>query len=203
MNEIGRVIGGDMDDVQSAKVADPRNYDDIGRYLEECSDIQMESAWEAHEKLTAPNGMSFHEMLAFIEDEDLRAHMIEIKYPYLVNEERRTPQDAKRILTYAARGLLSPAVVRRAMSRQTALSKRPVSAKQFQAGSERHRTELEQALRHRHNPEPVTLGIDEIDALIPGGIAPGEVLHIVGGEGGLKTSLLLHILCNYISTFAP
>jgi KaiC/GvpD/RAD55 family RecA-like ATPase len=83
--------------------------------------------------------------------------------------------------------------------RGSLLSKRPESESQFEneAQRARHRTELEQALRHRHSLVPLALGIDKLDALIPGGITAGEVLHIVGGEGGLKTSLLLHILCSY------
>ncbi|MCL2009127.1 MAG: RAD55 family ATPase [Synergistaceae bacterium] len=129
----------------------------------------------------------------------MRSHLIEIQYSHLLQEEHKTPEEASRILLYSARGLLSPPKIRRAISRGKLLSKRPESAKQFkdEAKGARHRTELEQALRNRHNLTPVTFGIDELDALIPGGITAGEVLHIVGGEGGLKTSLLLHILCNY------
>jgi KaiC/GvpD/RAD55 family RecA-like ATPase len=103
-------------------------------------------------------------------------------------------------LLYSARSLLPSETVQRAMSRGIFLVKRPESERRFRAESTgaRHRKELEQALRLRSHSVPVRFGIDGLDGLIPGGIKAGEVLHIVGGEGGLKTSLLLHILCDYI-----
>jgi KaiC/GvpD/RAD55 family RecA-like ATPase len=147
----------------------------------------------------APNGMSLREMLAALDDEDARLRLIEITYPHLLKAEHRTQEEASRLLLYSARELLSPAKVRRAIYRGALLARRPESEGQFEIEAQRtrHRAELEQALRHRQNLVPLTLGIGGIDALIPGGITAGEVLHIVGGEGGLKTSLLLHILCAY------
>jgi KaiC/GvpD/RAD55 family RecA-like ATPase len=176
------------------------NCDNAGRYLEDLTDRQMEMEWEIRNRHTAPNGMSFREMLAVMEDEDLRAHLIEIQYPHLVQEERMSPEDAVRVLVYSSRDLLSPEKIRRAINRGALLSQKPKGEKQFKAEAEggRHRAQLEQAIRHRQAVVPVTFGIEGIDALIPGGITGGDVLHIVGGEGGLKTSLLLHILCRYI-----
>jgi KaiC/GvpD/RAD55 family RecA-like ATPase len=175
------------------------DYSDIGRYLAERADSQMEEAWELQDKLNAPNDMSLHDMLAAMEDEDMRAHLIELACPRLLQEERKTPEEAARILLYSARSLLPSETVRRAMSRGMLLAKRPESERRFRAESTgaRHRKELEQALRLRSHSVPVRFGIDGLDSLIPGGIKAGEVLHIVGGEGGLKTSLLLHILCDY------
>jgi KaiC/GvpD/RAD55 family RecA-like ATPase len=181
-------------------IRQPRDYGDISRYLEERADTQMERDWELHNKLTAPNGMGLREMLAAMKEEFLREHLIELEYPHLLQEEHRTPEEAARILLYSARDLLPPSKVRRAISRGALLFKHPESARWFEteAKGARHRKELEQAIRHRHTLSPVTFGIDGLDALIPGGITAGDVLHIVGGEGGLKTSLLLHILCRYI-----
>jgi KaiC/GvpD/RAD55 family RecA-like ATPase len=177
--------------------------EDHGTFVSRPEDLmnwQAEMEWEVHNKLTAPNGMGLREMLKAMKDEGLRAHLVEIEYSYLLQEERKTPEEASRVLLYSARGLLPPSKIRRSISRGMLLAKRPESEKQFkyEAKGIRHRVELEQALRHRNNLIPVTFGIDELDALISGGITAGEVLHIVGGEGGLKTSLLLHILCNYI-----
>jgi len=156
--------------------------DNIGCYPPEWEDLQMESAWEAHEKLIAPNGMSFHEMLAFVEDEDVRAYMIEIKYPHLVSEERLTPKDASRILLYSSRGLLAPEKVRRAIHHGVLLSQKPESERQFgiEAKGAHHRTELEEAIRNRRSLVPVTFGIGGIDELIPGGITAGEILQYRG-----------------------
>ena len=181
-------------------VQPPRGYSDIERYLAELVDSQMEEAWELQDKLNAPNGMSLHDMLAAMESEDARERLIELEYPYLLQEERKTPEEAARILFYSARNLLPSETVRRAMSRGMLLSKCPESERRFRTESAgaRHRKELEQALRLRHDSVPVRFGIDGLDGLIPGGIKAGEILHIVGGEGGLKTSLLLHILCDYV-----
>ena len=172
----------------------------IGNRPEDLLDWQAEMNWEFQNKLTAPNGIGLREMIAVMENEDMRAHVIEIEYPYLVKEERKTPAEASRILFFSARGLLPPTKIRRAISRGMLLSKHPEIEKKFnaEAGGTRRRVELEQAIRHRNNLLPVTFGIDSLDTLIPGGITAGEVLHIVGGEGGLKTSLMLHILCNYV-----
>jgi replicative DNA helicase len=41
-------------------------------------------------------------------------------------------------------------------------------------------------------------GIDELDDDIGGGIFPGEIMVLVGGEGSMKTSLALHAVDNYI-----
>ena len=171
----------------------------IGNRPEDLLDWQAEMNWEFQNKLTAPNGIGLREMIAVMESEDMRAHIIEIEYPYLVQEERKTPEEASRILFFSARGLLPPTKIRRAISRGMLLSKHPEIEKKFNAEARgtRRREGLEQAIRHRNNLLPVTFGIDSLDTLIPGGITAGEVLHIVGGEGGLKTSLLLHILCNY------
>ncbi|MDR0652484.1 MAG: hypothetical protein LBG12_04155 [Synergistaceae bacterium] len=185
----------DMSDIQP-----PRDYSDIGRYLAERADSQMEEAWELQDKLNAPNGMSVHDMLAAMENGDARTRLLELEYPYLIREERKTPEEAARILLYSARGLLLAVTVRRIISRGMLLTKRPESERRFEAESAgaRHRKELEQALRLRRDSIPVRFGIDGLDGLIPGGIKAGEVLHIVGGEGGLKTGLLLHILCDYV-----
>jgi KaiC/GvpD/RAD55 family RecA-like ATPase len=187
--------------VKPESIQPPKGYSDIARYLAERADSQMEEAWELQDKLNAPNGMSLHDMLAAMEDEDVRAHLIELAYPHLLQEEHKTPEEAARILLYSARNLLSSEAVRRAMGRGMLLAKRPESERRFRTESAGacHRKELEQTLRFRLNSVPVRFGIDGLDGLIPGGIKAGEVLHIVGGEGGLKTSLLLHILCDYIS----
>jgi hypothetical protein len=66
-----------------------------GGSLEDLAACQMEMTWEIKNKQNAPNGMNFREMLTFMEDEDLRAHLIEIQYPHLVQEERMTPSDAE------------------------------------------------------------------------------------------------------------
>ncbi|GHS85512.1 hypothetical protein AGMMS49957_01690 [Synergistales bacterium] len=203
MSESKELVGVDSNidmNVDTNGIQQPRNYEDITRYLEEQADTRLEIDWELHSKLFAPNGMSFREMLTAVVDENVQAYMIELQYPHLIQEERMTPQDAARVLIYSARNLLPAEKVRRAINRGALLSKKPKVERQFKAESEgrRHRAELEQAIRHRQTLVPVSFGIYAIDALIPGGITAGEVLHIVGGEGGLKTSLLLHLLCHYV-----
>jgi KaiC/GvpD/RAD55 family RecA-like ATPase len=189
-----------LTDINPGNIQPPMSYSGIERYLAERADSQMEEAWELQDKLNAPNGMSLHDMLAAMESEDARIHLIELEYPHLLREERKTPKEAARILLDSARNLLPSEAVRRAVSRGMLLVKRPESERRFKAESAgaRHRKELEQALRLRRNAVPVRFGIDGLDDLIPGGVKAGEVLHIVGGEGGLKTSLLLHILCDYV-----
>jgi KaiC/GvpD/RAD55 family RecA-like ATPase len=145
------------------------------------------------------DGMGFREALAAAEDDIQRAGMIEAEYVSLVRDEKKSPKEAAKLLMREARGRLPSQNVNRAISRGVSLSKNPDGEKRFriEASTKRHRSELEEAIRRRHTLEPVTFGIDGIDESIPGGITAGEILHIVGGEGGLKTSLLLHILCRY------
>ena len=142
---------------------------------------------------------AFREDLSAINDDELRASMIEAKYSLLVKNERKVPKEAARMLIQSAKGLLPSHKIRRAISRGALLAQKPDAERRFMAesGGERRRAELEEVIRRRHTLEPVTFGIDGLDDLIPGGITAGEILHIVGGEGGLKTSLLLHILCGY------
>ena len=110
-------IGTDVNSGNTLDMQPPRDYSDIGRYLAERADSQMEEAWELQDKLNAPNGMSVHDMLAAMESEDARTHLIELEYPYLIREERKTPEEAARILLYSARGLLPSETVRRIISR--------------------------------------------------------------------------------------
>jgi hypothetical protein len=175
----------------------PTGYSDIERYLAERADSQMEEAWELQDKLNAPNGMSLHDMLAAMEDEDTRMHLIELEYPLLLREEHKSPEEAARILLYSARNLLPSEAVRRAMSRGMLLDKRPESERRFRAESTgaRHRKALEQALRLRSHSVPVRFGIDGLDGLIPGGIKVGEVLCISSAaKAGLKRA------CCFISS---
>jgi KaiC/GvpD/RAD55 family RecA-like ATPase len=145
------------------------------------------------------DGMGFREALAAAEDDIQRAGMIEAEYVSLVRDEKKSPREAAKLLMREARGRLPSQNLNRAISRGVFLSKNPDGEKRFriEASTKRHRSELEEAIRRRHTLEPVTFGIDGIDESIPGGITAGEIMHIVGGEGGLKTSLLLHILCRY------
>jgi KaiC/GvpD/RAD55 family RecA-like ATPase len=142
---------------------------------------------------------NFREDITAENDDALRMSMIEAEYYLLVRNELKTPKEAARMLIQSAKGLLPSPKIRRAISRGALLSQKPDGERRFmvESGGERRRTELEEAIHRRHTLEPVTFGIDGLDDLIPGGITAGEILHIVGGEGGLKTSLLLHILCAY------
>jgi KaiC/GvpD/RAD55 family RecA-like ATPase len=59
--------------------------------------------------------------------------------------------------------------------------------------------ELPAFAQRRRNAVPLQLGIGALDAEIGNGagIGTGEVLHLVGGEGGQKTSLALHAAEHY------
>lgn len=48
----------------------------------------------------------------------------------------------------------------------------------------------------------VRSGIYELDEAIGGGVLPGQILAVVGGDGSMKTSLALAFLENYIQTVA-
>jgi KaiC/GvpD/RAD55 family RecA-like ATPase len=178
-------------------IRQPRDYSDINRYLEDRKDTQLEPDWEIHSQFITAGGLGFRGTL---EEESARLQALGSQYNYLVTKERMKPQEALRVLLHAARNLLPPEKVRRAVSREAALIQKPETERQYQieANGERRRNGLEQAIRQRGSLVPVMFGMGELDALIPGGITAGEILHIVGGEGGLKTSLLLHILCDYV-----
>ena len=195
MTEIGHAA-----DNAAVKNSPPADYGNIGRCLAAAEDADFEQAWEVHDRQISPNGMNFREMFTFLEDADVREHMIGVEYSRLVRDEKLSPGRAMRILLHAARNLMPPEKVRRAVHRGILLEKAPDSRKRFDAGAEgaKHRASLEQTLRNPYRGVPVAFGIDGLDALVPGGMTAGEVLHIAGGEGGLKTALLLHILCHYL-----
>lgn len=47
---------------------------------------------------------------------------------------------------------------------------------------------------------PLSSGIDGLDSLMGGGLYPGEVLAIIGGDGSMKTSLALAYVRNWLSS---
>jgi replicative DNA helicase len=61
-----------------------------------------------------------------------------------------------------------------------------------------HQEAYEQQVRSWDGLPVFRTGIRDLDADIGGGILPGEILSLVGGEGSMKTSLALHALTDYI-----
>lgn len=168
----------------------------IERKIRLFEERERDEAWELHEKITSPNGLSFHEMLEAVTDVSLRVHMVSERYAALLQEKGLSSQEAKRVLRYAARGLLPADRVEMAMDRGALLLKKP-DAKEtvLKAGSPaEHRKRLECNVRSRNSLESVRINIAAIDSVLPGGIRRGEALQLVGGEGSMKTSLLLHML---------
>lgn len=48
-------------------------------------------------------------------------------------------------------------------------------------------------------PPEFRLGIPDVDDVFEGGILPGQLMYIVGGQGSMKTSLALHAIKEYIN----
>lgn len=179
----------------------PKDWGDVSRYLAEESDRGFEEAQLRHERLVNPNGLSLRDMLEGSPDEAGRLLVLSSMYG-AYDGEGMPPQDIRRLFLHAAKGLIDPARVERAVDRALLQEKHPDIEARFEkaANPAHHRELLEEAVRRRGSLETLRLNIEELDALINdgAGIGLGEVLHIVGGEGGLKTSLLLHALIDYV-----
>lgn len=63
-----------------------------------------------------------------------------------------------------------------------------------------HQEAYEQMVRSWGGLPIFQTGIKEVDDDIGGGIFPGEIMVIVGGEGSMKTSLALHAVDHYIQS---
>jgi replicative DNA helicase len=61
-----------------------------------------------------------------------------------------------------------------------------------------HQEAYEQMVRSWGGLPLFSTGIDELDDDIGGGIFPGEIMVLVGGEGSMKTSLALHAADHYL-----
>jgi KaiC/GvpD/RAD55 family RecA-like ATPase len=61
-----------------------------------------------------------------------------------------------------------------------------------------HLEAFEQKVRAWDGLPVFRLGIDDLDEDIGGGILPGEILTLVGGEGSMKTALALHAVETFI-----
>ena len=179
----------------------PQDWGDVSRYLAEESDRRFEETRLCHERLVNPNGLNLRDMLEGSIDDTGRLMVLSNQFG-AYREEGMPPQDIRRLYLYAARGLIDPAKVERSIDRALLQEKYPDVDARFEkaANPAHHRELLEEAVRRRGSLETLRLNIGELDALINdgAGIGLGEVLHIVGGEGGLKTSLLLHVLSDYV-----
>ena len=179
----------------------PKDWGDVSRYLGEESDRRFEETRLCHERLVNLNGLNLRDMLEGSIDEAGRLMVLSNQFG-AYREEGMPLQDIRRLYLYAARGLIDPARVERAVDRALLQEKYPDVEARFEkaANPAHHRELLEEAVRRRGSLETLRLNIEELDALINdgAGIGLGEVLHIVGGEGGLKTSLLLHVLIDYV-----
>jgi len=179
----------------------PKDWGDVSRYLAEESDRRFEETRLCHERLVNPNGLNLRDMLEGSIDDAGRLVVLSNQFGGY-REEGMPLQDIQRLFLYAARGLIDPARVERAIDRALLQEKYSDVEARFEkaANPAHHRELLEEAVRRRGSLETLRLNIEELDALINdgAGIGLGEVLHIVGGEGGLKTSLLLHALIDYV-----
>lgn len=178
-----------------------KDWGDVSRYLAEESDRRFEETRLCHERLVNPNGLNLRDMLEGSIDDTGRLMVLSNQFG-AYREEGMPPQDIRRLYLYAARGLIDPAKVERSIDRALLQEKYPDVDARFEkaANPAHHRELLEEAVRRCGSLETLRLNIGELDALINdgAGIGLGEVLHIVGGEGGLKTSLLLHVLSDYV-----
>jgi KaiC/GvpD/RAD55 family RecA-like ATPase len=108
---------------------------------------------------------------------------------------------AQRYIVYAAQGLLDTTEVTRAMDKALLLGSRPDIKRRFWAETDgdKRRAGLGDYARWYRTTPHLRLGIDALDAVIAGGagIVPGEVLHLVAGEGGHKTALALQAVEHY------
>jgi len=132
--------------------------------------------------------------------EERIAQIIGQQYISLV-QQGYSNKEAEEILEKAADGTAAPYIVRRCIAMTRLRDENPEILANISKMSdiERHLCNLERSLRSRHSLTPLRLGIAGLDEYIRGGIGPGEVLHIVSTEGGLKTATLLQSVCCYIN----
>jgi KaiC/GvpD/RAD55 family RecA-like ATPase len=184
-----------------SEVRQPQSWDDVPRFLAEYGDSRFEMDYALHDKSIAPNGLNLREMLECFNGSEGRAGLISRMYPIYVKGHGLGLEKAERYIKYSARGLLSPEMVTRAIDKAVLDAADPAYDRKFaaQASLESRWEELEAFAVRRSTLKHLRLGVNEVDAVLGGGsgIGPGEVLHLVGGEGGQKTSVALHALERY------
>ncbi len=187
-------------DCEYAEVEQPQSWEDVPRFLAAANDKTFEVDYEAHERHVNPNGLALRDALeVFASDTDMLLERVGAMFPTYLRELKLAK--AQRYFRHATRGLVSPEMVTRAIDRAMLFMKAPeVESKIDEAiDPELRRARLEEFVKYRHSLEPLRLNIDELDKALNGGggVGLGEVLHVVGGEGGSKTSVVLHSLTDY------
>jgi replicative DNA helicase len=176
----------------NAEIVPPQSYSDISRYLAERVDSNFEVSVEALERATNPNEKSLRDELEHF-SADVRIERLAAVY--LVYAKEHGEEKARRYLEYAAQGLLDSSQITRAIDKAALLKNLPNVERHFSAATDgvKRREELTAFAQRRRAALPLKFGIDALDAAIAAGAGegPGEVLNIVAGEGGQKTSLAL------------
>jgi len=194
---------------QAREFENVRTYEDVERILKQAEAKTKFDDYANFERMTTPEQGSLRDLVkGFIEqggqgDEDGAGILFIIASKYQVyrqDERMKSLGDnaAWEYILWSTQGLLPSEKVARALARSM-ISPEVEERFEREADTAARLDRLETSIRRR-GEHVVKFGIPLIDELINGGggVQLGEILHIVGGEGGGKTTLLLDILTNYI-----
>ena len=160
----------------------------------------------AHERTLRPDGRALRDLLEFFGDNvEVGLDVLESMYQaYLGDADLARDYGkgaARDYCLWASKGLLPLEMVERTLARVDLLRRFPGVEDKLKTATDRQErlNNLELSVKRRAD-RVLRTGITKLDNIINSGkgIFPGQMLNIVGGEGGGKTSLLLNILLNYI-----
>jgi KaiC/GvpD/RAD55 family RecA-like ATPase len=130
--------------------------------------------------------------------------VIEFQYTRLVYDDEKdsllssliTPKEARKLIKYAAQDFIPDSKVDLACDRADYKRKNKVPDLSVAdiAQSSGTRRLLEHALRARNTITPIRFGMPNVDQYRPEGLSVGQVLSLVASDGGMKTSMALHLI---------
>jgi len=160
----------------------------------------------------ASNGRSFRDLIVCLTDHEFPLwkilDVLEFEYAQLVYgdsknhplERRLEPKEARGVLKYAARDFVAEAKVDLACDRAEYRRKNSVPDLQLAdiSQSSAVREKLERTVRVRNMIEPIRFGMPNVDHYRHEGLSVGQVLSLVASDGGMKTSMALHLIDPFI-----
>ena len=160
-----------------------RDWGSLALELARDGDRRAEADFEAHERLTNPNGLSLHDMMETIKDDQaVMADVLSARIGELVSKGELTAEMGRRYAVHASRGLLPPKTAARVADKTLMFQKYPAVESRYEAASDTvsHRASLEEGLRRRGSVSGLKLGI-EGGFLVPGGVQD-QLYHLRRGS---------------------
>ena len=201
------LLDSEIKELQSQAFCNVATYDDITRVLAKWDEDYWREAYESYERLNNNYG-SLRDVVTLLSQQNKEVngllYIIAAKYeqylkdPELLRYGQRAPFQ---YVLWATENLLPTDVVKRVLYRIDILNENTNAEKKYLSEIDTASRLKSYITDLRKRPERVLkLRVDALAHFINdgNGILPGEVLHLVGGPGGGKTTFLLDMLMDYV-----